>query len=93
MCGGISSDSQIARTVPWIASGLRAAICSAMSARALMQLVVRHDLAHQTEAQRGLGGEALLGTHQRPAQHVTERARRGASIPIGSSADTMLALA
>ncbi len=73
MCGGISSDSQIARTVPWIASGLRAAICSAMSAARSMQLVVRHDLAHQTEAQRGLGGEALLGTHQRPPQHVAER--------------------
>ena len=73
----MSSDSQIARTVPWIAIGLRPAIDAAMSWARSRRSARGNDLGDESEPQRRLGSDALLGAHQRPPQDVAERNAAG----------------
>ena len=73
----MSSDSQIARTVPWTAIGSRSAIDAAIVVGPAAQVGPGHDLGDETEAERRLGGDPLLGAHERPAQHVAERHAAG----------------
>ncbi len=58
---GRSSDSQIARTVPWVATvGLRRDAARAISWARSHSAVARHDLGDQADAQRGVGRHALV---------------------------------
>ena len=62
----------MARTVPCIALGFRAAMDAAIC-RARCEGRPGHDFGDQAEAQGSGSGDPLLAPHEGPSQHVAQR--------------------
>ena len=82
----MSSDSQIAFTVPWMAVGGLAAMIWPADRRGPTARRAGPPRS-PSRLQRPLGRHPLVQAEERPAQHLAER--DAASEPIGSSADVM----
>ena len=89
---GISIDSQMARTVPWTALGLRCAIDTAIS-RTRSRSWSRDTTSVTSPIRRAVSAVIRSSLPMRAQRNTSPRGTPRCSMPIGSSADTMPTLA